>query len=67
MSKIAKFGCEMLSNVENMALQSLQILYTLVLRAEIATIFGPNVGRNFTNFTNFSMFFPGIYFFCQDK
>jgi hypothetical protein len=24
-------------------LQSLQILYTFVLRAEIATIFGPNV------------------------
>jgi hypothetical protein len=43
MSKIAKFGCEMLSNAENIALQSLQILYTFVLRAKIATIFGPNV------------------------
>ena len=40
MSKIAKFGCEMLLNAENIALQS---LYTFVLRAEIATIFGPNV------------------------
>ena len=28
---------------ENIALRSLQILYTFVLRAEIATIFGPNV------------------------
>jgi hypothetical protein len=28
---------------ENIALQSLQTLYTFVLRAEIATIFGPNV------------------------
>jgi hypothetical protein len=46
MSKIAKFGCEMWSNAENIALQSLQILYTFVLRVEIATIvtiFGPNV------------------------
>jgi hypothetical protein len=41
MSKIAKFGCEMLENAENIALQSLQILYTFVLRAEIATISGP--------------------------
>jgi hypothetical protein len=31
------------SNEENIALQSLQILYTFVLCAEIATIFGPNV------------------------
>ena len=38
MSKIAKFGCEMLENAENTALQSLQILYTFVLRAEIPTI-----------------------------
>ena len=29
--------------MENIALQSLKILYTLVLRAEIATIFDPNV------------------------
>jgi hypothetical protein len=29
--------------VENIALQSLQILYTFVLRVEIATIFDPNV------------------------
>jgi hypothetical protein len=43
MSKIAKFGREMLLNAENIALQSLKILYTFVLRAEIATIFGPNV------------------------
>jgi hypothetical protein len=43
MSQVAKSGCEMLWNEENIALQSLQILYTFVLRAEIATIFGPNV------------------------
>ena len=30
MSKIAKFGCEMLYNAENIALQSSQILYTFV-------------------------------------
>jgi hypothetical protein len=43
MSKIAKFGCEMLWNAENIALQSSQILYTFVLRAEIATTFGPKM------------------------
>jgi hypothetical protein len=31
------------NDAENIALQSLQILYTFVLRAEIAIIFGPNV------------------------
>jgi hypothetical protein len=82
MSKIAKFA-------KNIALQSLQILYTFVLRAEIATIFSPNVvaianfrthififsatkyifrilqhfATKLCNFTNFSMLFPGIYFF----
>jgi hypothetical protein len=40
MSKIAKFGRIWSENAENIALQ---ILYTFVLRAEIATIFGPNV------------------------
>ncbi len=29
--------------VENIALQSLQIFYVIVLRAEIATIFGPKM------------------------
>jgi hypothetical protein len=43
MSKIAKFGCEMLQNAENIALQSSRILYTFVLRAEIATTFGPKM------------------------
>jgi hypothetical protein len=33
----------MLLNAENIALQSLQILYSFVLRAEIPTISGPNV------------------------
>ena len=35
-NKIAKFGCEMLQNVENIALRirSWQILYIFVLRAE---------------------------------
>ena len=32
--KIAKFGREMLQNEENIALQSLRILYTFVLRTE---------------------------------
>ena len=31
-TKIAKFGCEMLLTVENIALQIRQILYTFVLR-----------------------------------
>ena len=43
MTKIAKFGCEMLYNAENVALRSSQILYTFVLRAEIATTFGPKM------------------------
>jgi hypothetical protein len=43
MSKIAKFGGEMLQNSENIALQGSHILYTLVLRAEIATTFGPKM------------------------
>jgi hypothetical protein len=43
MSKIAKFGCAMLWNAENIALQISQMLCTFVLRAEITTIFGPNV------------------------
>jgi hypothetical protein len=33
----------MLSTAENIALPSLQILYTFVLRAEIATTFGPKI------------------------
>ena len=33
-TKIAKFGCEMLLTVENIALRSCQILYIFVLRAE---------------------------------
>ena len=31
-TKIAKFGCEMLETVENIALQIWKILYTFVLR-----------------------------------
>jgi hypothetical protein len=31
------------NDAENIALQSLQILYTFVLRVEIAIIFGPDV------------------------
>ena len=42
-SKIAKFGREMLKNVENIALQNLPIFYTFVLRAEIRTTFGVRV------------------------
>jgi hypothetical protein len=40
---MAKFGCEMLQNAENIALQSSQILHTFVLRAEIATTFVPKM------------------------
>jgi hypothetical protein len=65
MSKIAKFGCEMLSNAENIALQSLQILYTFVLRAKIATIFGPNVvaisARNTTSAYKYTKFSTAFY------
>ena len=43
MSKIANFACEMLQNAENIVLQSSQILYTFVLRVEIATTFGPKM------------------------
>jgi hypothetical protein len=43
MTKIAKFGGEMLQNEENIALQSLQILYTFVLCAEIAITSGPKM------------------------
>ena len=42
-SKSAKFGREMLKNVENIALQNLPILYTFVLQAEICTTFGVKV------------------------
>jgi hypothetical protein len=42
-SKIATFGYEMLQNTENIALRSLHILYMLVLRAEIVTIFEPKM------------------------
>jgi hypothetical protein len=35
----------MLEHAENIALQSLQILYTFVLRAEIPTTFPPHLGR----------------------
>jgi hypothetical protein len=61
MSKIAKFCCEMLLDAENIALQSLQILYTFVLRAEIATIFSPNVVAisKYTKFAKFArLYFP---------
>ena len=47
MSKIAKFGCEMLRNVAKCGKYGLakfeNFVYTFVLRAEIATIFGPSV------------------------
>ena len=36
----------MLQNAENIALQSSQILYTFVLRAEIPTTFLPHLGPN---------------------
>ena len=50
MSKIAKFA-------KNIALQSLQILYTFVLRAEIATIFSPNVVA-IANSARIFLYFP---------
>ena len=47
MSKIANFGCEMLRNVENIAFQSLQILYTFVLCAA-----GSNFCMQYKSITN---------------
>ena len=38
-SKTAKFGREMLKNVENVVLRSLQILYVPVLRENVLTTF----------------------------
>ena len=38
-SKTAKFGREMLKNVENVVLRSLQILYIFVLRENVLTTF----------------------------
>jgi hypothetical protein len=61
-------------------LQSLQILYNFVLRAEIATTFGPrmaaisarntktkfaNFARQFCNFTHFSMLFLAVVIYFQ--
>lgn len=61
----------MLRSMENMAVQSLQILCIFVLRMEIVTIFGRNVTRlhvyfspNFCNFAN-NFFFSGIFFDAQ--
>jgi succinate dehydrogenase hydrophobic anchor subunit len=63
----------MLKNTENIALQNLQILYTFVLHAKIAIqqilegyIFYilQHFPTKLCNFTNFSMSFPGIFFFC---
>ena len=55
-SKIAKLGFEMLLNMENIALQSSQILYTFVLRAEIGiqkyTKFARLYFPHFTTFRN---------------
>ena len=55
----------MLYNAENMALQSSQILYTFVLRAEIATTSGPKMIaishaiQKYTKFANFARpYFP---------
>jgi hypothetical protein len=42
-SKIAKFGCEMLQNTKNIALWNFQILSILVLRAGKFTTFGSKV------------------------
>ena len=67
----------MLQSLESIVLQSLQILYMFVLRAEIVTIFGSNMQTSqgyifcilqhlvtkFCTFTNFNKLFTGIYFF----
>ena len=39
MSKIAKFGWQMLKNTENIASRILRILYIFILRTEKVTIF----------------------------
>jgi hypothetical protein len=66
-SKIAKLGFEMLLNMENIALQSSQILYTFVLRAESCYHIWAENGSNFrtqytssyTKFANFArLYFP---------
>jgi hypothetical protein len=55
MSKIAKFGWELLKNEETIALWSSQILYVFALRAGKITIFEPKIQNIFANFT-------GLYF-----
>jgi hypothetical protein len=59
-SKIAKFVCEMLLSLENIALQSLQILCMFVLRAEIVTIFCSKMvtisARNKKTYANFASY-----------
>jgi hypothetical protein len=73
-SKIAKFGCEMLQNTENMALRnSVANFDILVLRAEKCTplsarkwrIF-PRVILKYSKFANFTgLYFPYFTTFCN--
>ena len=44
-SKIAKFGWQMLKNTENIASQSLRILYIFILRTEKVTTFEAKLER----------------------
>ena len=50
----------MLQNAENIALQSSQILYTFVLRAEIPTTFL----RKYTKFANFARLYLPLQHFA---
>ena len=58
--KIAKFGCEMFYNIENIALRIWQILYTFVLRVENNTQLIPlgihfsRIIQNYKKFANFA-------------
>jgi hypothetical protein len=52
MSKIAKFGCEMLHNAENIALQSSQILYNFAHAIQKYTKFARLYLMHFTTFRN---------------
>ena len=71
-SKIAKFGGEILRTVWNTASKSLQIFYMIVLRAEMVTIFQPELvtisARNTTIHKIYKLciaIFPTLYSISQ--
>jgi hypothetical protein len=67
MSKIAKFGCDIWAeNDSNFRTQYKSIHNLQTLQDDIFRIL-QHFATKLCNFTNLSMLFPGIYFFCQDK